>query len=98
MKKIIVCTLSILICLSVAFSLSATKKQNVLSQSTIAQFRRDAKAFAIATTTLQDKLNRLTSGNKGAAVEAVTALKDTRLAYKKIEFFMEYYFKYPVNL
>ncbi|MFA6059060.1 MAG: cytochrome c peroxidase [Taibaiella sp.] len=98
MKKIVLCTLSILICLLVAFSLSATKKQDILSQSTISQFRLDAKAFAIATTTLQDKLNGLTSEDKETVAEAVTALKDTRLAYKKIEFFMEYYFKYPVNL
>lgn len=70
----------------------------MLTQSTISQFRRDAGAFAAATATLQDKLNALTPENTAAVAQAVTALKDTRLAYKKIEFFMEYYFKYPVNL
>lgn len=97
MKRIL-CAVSILICLLVAFSLSATKKQDILSQIAISHFKQDAKAFAVATTTLQDRLNGLTPGNKESVAHAVAALKDTRLAYKKIEFFMEYYFKYPVNL
>ncbi|WP_106523495.1 cytochrome-c peroxidase [Taibaiella chishuiensis] len=98
MKRIVWCALSVLLCLLIAFSLSATRNQDILSQNAMLQFKQDAKAFAGAATTLQDKMNALSAENPETITAAVNALKATRLAYKKIEYFMEYYFKYPVNL
>lgn len=98
MNRIIFCILAILTGLTAASSFSAIKKQDILSRESITQFRLDAKDFAAATVTLKEKIGGLSAVDTPAVADAIFALKATRMAYKKIEFIMEYYFKYPVNL
>lgn len=98
MNKIILWTLIILTGLITASSFSASQKQDILSRGSMAQFMLDTKEFAAATTVLKEKIGALSPVDTTTAAEAITALKTTRLAYKKIEFIMEYYFRYPVNL
>lgn len=98
MNKIILCLLLVLAGWSIATALPETKKQSRLKETTLLQFKNDAKAFADATLILKNNLNLIEDDDTNAVVRAIAALKETRMAYKKIEFFVEYFFTYPINL
>jgi cytochrome c peroxidase len=98
MNRITLCILIILTGLITASSFSATKKQDVRSRESMAQFRLNAREFAATTAILKEKIEALSPADTSTVNDAIAALRASRMAYKKIEFLMEYYFKYPVNL
>jgi cytochrome c peroxidase len=61
-------------------------------------FRRDAAVFAATLTTLKTDLESLKPGDSLAQRKATESLRRSRLAFKRIEAFMEFFFDYPVNL
>ncbi len=68
------------------------------SQHCLAQFVADSRAFAATANELQTSLHALSPNDMPALARAKEALLRCRNAYKKIEYFMEYFFEYPVNL
>ncbi len=78
--------------------LFSNRKKELLPEAAVRRFRQDARDFAATTVRLQGALRGLEPGDKGTLAPAIAALKASRIAYKKIECLMEYFFKYPVNL
>ncbi len=64
----------------------------------VAQFKRDAADFAQSAEVLKGAADQLRAGDTASQTAAVEALKTCRLRYKRIEAFMEYFFRYPTNL
>jgi cytochrome c peroxidase len=98
MNKVAKCCLLILILASLANAFSATKKQKPLFQHCTGQFKSDAKDFAASAIRLRQAIENLSATDTLTIYEAKEALIQSRLAYKKIEFFMEFFFTFPVNL
>ncbi len=80
---------------------------------TVAGFTKDGHAFSESLNALKKSVAALKphdAATKAAAIEAlkphdaatkaaaIEALKQCRMQYKRIEYFMEYFFEYPVNL
>lgn len=68
------------------------------SQHCLAQFIADSRAFAATASDLQVNLKALSPNDTPTLIAAKKALLRCRNAYKKIEYFMEYFYEYPVNL
>ncbi|AEV99427.1 Cytochrome-c peroxidase [Niastella koreensis GR20-10] len=58
----------------------------------LAYFKTNAEVFASATGELQQSIDKL-DDDPASVIKARLALKNTRLQYKKIAFFLEYFFK-----
>jgi len=56
-------------------------------------FREGSAAFALSSLELENTITALKSGDSAAVVKARTALKNSRLNYKRIEFFVDYFFE-----
>jgi cytochrome c peroxidase len=86
--------LFLLFCSLLCIFMAATfrvKKETGISEST-AQFRKDSKVFAASITSLDSALQQLDSSNPGTIIHAKAALVSSRIAYKRIEYFLEYFF------
>ncbi|WP_205529519.1 cytochrome-c peroxidase [Taibaiella koreensis] len=85
-----------------AYTLSALKVNKAPSDPwaahCLSQFLSDARSFSTATSDLKTTVNDLSAGDTASLTHARQALLRCRLSYKKIEYFMEYFFAYPVNL
>lgn len=64
----------------------------------LSQFLRDARDFAGTTAELKTAVANLSATDTNSLARARQSLIRCRLSYKKIEYFMEYFFAYPVNL
>ena len=64
----------------------------------LSRFLADARAFAATTKDLELSLAALSATDTQTLIAAKAALLRSRNAYKKIEYFMEYFYEYPVNL
>lgn len=64
----------------------------------LAQFLTDARHFSGTATELKSAVDQLAPADTASLYRCRQALLRSRLAYKKIEYFMEYFFNYPVNL
>jgi cytochrome c peroxidase len=85
-----------------AYTLSALKVNNAPADPWVAtcftQFVQDAKQFSGTTSALKTSINQLSSTDTASLAKAKQAFLTCRLSYKKIEYFMEYFFIYPVNI
>jgi len=84
-------------CLLVLQSMNgrATSEYSVKS---IATFRVDAQQFAASTAYLRNCITALQPGDTTAILVAKAALITCRNDYKRIEYFLDYFFEYPVIL
>jgi cytochrome c peroxidase len=84
-------------CLLVLQSMNgrATSEYSVKS---IATFRVDAQQFAASTAYLRNCITALQPGDTTAILAAKAALITCRNDYKRIEYFLDYFFEYPVSL
>ncbi len=64
----------------------------------VAAFRANAQQFAQSAEQLKVSVKAITKGDTASVAKARAALISCRNQYKRIEYFMEYYFGYPVNL
>src|SRR5215217_6283866 len=65
---------------------------------TINTFKQDAQQFARSAVALKETVTAIRARDSLSVARAKAALMVCRNEYKKIEFFMEYFFDYPVNL
>lgn len=68
------------------------KESEKASEQGLAWFKRESNTFAITATSLKEVLERLSVNDTGSLTHAKKALKKCRLQYKRIAFFLEYYF------
>ena len=80
-------------CLFLLMSLTNATGPSIGVESTVVYFRAGAKDFAASTLALQSAINSLRKDDTTGVAAARAQLKDCRLQYKKIEFFLEYFFK-----
>lgn len=62
------------------------------------QFISDAKQLKLNTQELQTAIDQLKEGDTISILDARKALIKSRNTYKKMEYFMEYFFQFPVNM
>lgn len=62
------------------------------------KFIEDAKELRQSTNELQTAVNNLKEGDTITVLQARKALLKSRRSYKKMEYFMEYFFQFPVNM
>jgi len=63
-----------------------------------AQFLKDARELKQTTQQLKTAIDALQQNNTQGVLQAREALRSSRMAYKKMEYFMEYFFQFPVNM
>lgn len=80
-------------CLFVLMSLTVARDASIGVEPTLQYFRSGAKDFAVSTLALQSAISSLRENDTATIVKAREQLKDCRLQYKRIEFFLEYFFK-----
>ncbi|WP_198666769.1 cytochrome-c peroxidase [Taibaiella helva] len=84
------------------YTLSALKVNDAPEDSwaayCLSQFLRDAQNFSATASGLKMSIGGLSASDTASVARARQALVRCRLSYKKIEYFMEYFFAYPVNL
>lgn len=91
--KIICGILCIGCCLAVMQSLTGPPHQDKGVEPAVLFFKIQSKAFAASAIRLQAAITAIQADDSSTLVQARTALRDCRLDYKKIEFFLEYFFK-----
>lgn len=79
-----------LLCIFIAAA--SHDKTDVGVRKSTAQFRTDSKAFAASITSLDSALQKLDSSEPETIARAKTALIASRVAYKRIEYLLEYFF------
>jgi len=79
-----------LLCIFIAAASHDKTDVGVLKST--AQFRTDSKAFAASITSLDSALQKLDSSEPETINRAKTALIASRVAYKRIEYLLEYFF------
>lgn len=84
-------------CLLVLQSMNGRETTDYAIKS-IARFKADAEKFAGATTHLKNCVTAIQPGDTATIRAARLALIACRNDYKRIEYFMDYFFEYPVNL
>ncbi len=77
---------------------SLRNEPDAFARAATSRFRREAAAFAATLATLKADLEALRPGDSLTRRKALESLRQSRLAYKRIEAFMEFFFEYPVNL
>ena len=85
--------LLLLTCSSLCLIVAVTfpKKESIGASKSIALFKADSKVLAKTILQLGTALNNVDSSNQASISAAKTALSDSRLAYKKLEYFLEYF-------
>jgi len=77
--------------LSIAVSVKLPEKPLLKNQQLLAYIKNEAALFATKAMTLQTSLENISS-DSSSIIRARTALKICRLQYKKISFFLEYFY------
>lgn len=80
-------------CLFILMSLTTVRDASIGLEPTVKYFRSGAKDFAASTWALQSTISLLHQNDTSVIIKARQQLRDCRLRYKKIEFFLEYFFK-----
>jgi cytochrome c peroxidase len=80
-------------CLAVMQSLREPPRYNSGVEPAVVFFRGQAKLFAASAAQLQTAIASIKADDPGTLVRARNALQACRLHYKKISFFLEYFFK-----
>ncbi|WP_229216653.1 cytochrome-c peroxidase [Dyadobacter sp. 3J3] len=71
---------------------SFREKNDTCIPQILKQFRTDSKAFAASISTLDSALQQINSAKPQTITNAKKVLISSRLAYKRIEYFLEYFF------
>lgn len=74
-------------------SLTAPSRQSIGVDATVEYFKEESVAFAAASFELKSAISFISSKQPETIIKARLALKNCRLHYKRIEFFIEYFFK-----
>src|SRR5689334_12691183 len=90
--KVIGGILCICFCLAVMQSLTGPPRPDAGVEPAIHFFKEQSKVFAVSAAQLQLAIAAIRTSDPGTIANARMALRDCRLAYKKIEFFLEYFF------
>lgn len=91
--KIAIGMLGICCCLVIMVSLTRPPVQAIGVEPAVAFFKEQASHFANSTAQLQTALAALEENKPATIIQAREALKQCRINYKKIEFFLSYFFK-----
>jgi cytochrome c peroxidase len=86
--------LVICLCVSVSFGTGNPRQNSAGVDSAIVYFKAASQEFAASTAELQSAINRIDNQDKKSIAAAKAALKNSRIHYKKIESFLEYFFKH----
>jgi cytochrome c peroxidase len=92
MKKILVVLPSIVLLWMIFAWSIPEKKTEPLSKAGIEWVKKEAARFVVAIDTLKESLSHIVSADTTSVKRARAELKKCRLQYKRIAFFMEYYF------
>ncbi len=76
-----------------SFSITRKNDSNNFVTETISYFRTNAASFSNSASFLKNQVNKLKKNDPASLVRAKEALKKCRHQYKKIEFFMSYFFR-----
>lgn len=87
----------LLITFALLASFDSREATSDYSKKSLETFKRDGRAFSESLQTLKLAIQSW-SQSQGTKEEAIAALRESRMRFKKIEAFMEYFFEYPVNL
>lgn len=84
-----------LLILAFAFLLVAANQENdstIGVRENVSLFREESVKFAARTSVLKESVAAIDGDKPESILAAIAALKEARLGYKRIEFFMEYFF------
>jgi len=90
--KVIGGIVGIVCCLAVMQSLTGPPCADAGTEPAILYFKEQSKVFAGSAARLQSAIDAIKAGDTNTIVTARLALRDCRVEYKKIEFFLEYFF------
>jgi len=85
--------LALLLCCAGIFSSLKTGEQSSGVIQALGVFRKGSVAFALSSLDLKNSISALDRKDSTTLIKARAALKNSRLSYKKIEFFMDYFFE-----
>jgi cytochrome c peroxidase len=68
------------------------KRSESASEKSVAWFKNESKAFAVTATDLKEALRHLSAKDTSSVIHAKQVLKKCRVQYKRIAFFLEYFF------
>jgi cytochrome c peroxidase len=91
--RILLCVLSGTFCLIVFLSFTSPAPVSIKSTPAIEFFKESSAAFAHASQELELAISFISAGDPKSIENARVALKVCRLKYKRIEYFIEYFFK-----
>lgn len=80
------------LCFALVLLISASRQHDIGVQKCTDRFRTDAKEFAAQVTEMRAAIEKMDSTDAQSIVYAKQKLKETRLAYKRIAFFLDYFF------
>jgi cytochrome c peroxidase len=90
--KILLTLLGIIFLLIVFAGAIPAKKPDQLSKAGVDWVKKESEGFIAATENLKTILSHINAGDSVSIMKAKESLKKCRLRYKRIAFFMEYYF------
>ena len=79
-------------CFALLLLAAASEKQSIGVQNCTDRFRADAKTFAACVKEMRVAMEKIDSTDAQSIVHAKEKLKEARLAYKRIAFFLDYFF------
>lgn len=80
------------LCFAFALLVAASRQGDIGVQNCTGHFRADAKVFAARVKEMRAAMEQLDSTDTLSIAHAKQKLKDARLAYKRIAFFLDYFF------
>ncbi|GGH23770.1 cytochrome-c peroxidase [Dyadobacter endophyticus] len=80
------------LCFALVLLVAASRQEDIGVQNCTELFRTDAREFAAQVKELRLAIEKIDSTNALSLANAEQKLKDTRLSYKRIAFFLEYFF------
>jgi cytochrome c peroxidase len=80
------------LCFALVLLISASRQDDIGVQKCTGHFRAHAKEFAVQVKEMRAAIEKMDSTDAQSIVYAKQKLKDTRLAYRRIAFFLDYFF------
>ncbi|PSL30426.1 cytochrome-c peroxidase [Dyadobacter jiangsuensis] len=80
------------LCMALLLLAAASEQETIGVQNCTDRFRADARAFAASVTEMRIAIEKTDSADAQSIEQAKEKLKATRLAYKRIAFFLDYFF------
>lgn len=80
------------ICFALLLLAAASGQRTIGVQNCTDRFRTDAKTFAVSVKAMRTAIENIDTTNAQSIEHAKEKLKDARLAYKRIAFFLDYFF------